>query len=251
MLADQRHQLIRDEIAAKGSVVAGALAARFGVSEDTIRRDLRDLARGGDCRRVYGGAVAPAPCVGALDLRAGHASAAKSRLAQAAVALLVPRQTVFIDSGSTNIAIARAIPPDAELTVATNAVDVAAALSGHPRVDLIVLGGAFDRDSGACTGGATLQAIAQISADLFFLGSCGVDARRGVTAFGAAEAEVKRAMAAASAGVAVAATTDKLGTAAPFRVAAPEAIRHLVVESDAPADLLAGFARLGAAIHRA
>ena len=56
MLTDQRHQLIRDRLAAEGSVLAGELASRFGVSEDTVRRDLRELAKAGHCRRVYGGA---------------------------------------------------------------------------------------------------------------------------------------------------------------------------------------------------
>ena len=161
------------------------------------------------------------------------------------------RQTLFIDASTTNIAIAKAIPADIELTVATNSIGVAAALSGHELVGLIVLGGVFDRDKGACLGGDTLHAIARISADLFFLGACGVDASRGVTAFDSAEAEVKRAMAANSNGIAIAATTEKLATAAPFRVAAPEAISHLIVEKAAPADILAEFERGGAVVHLA
>ena len=128
------------------------------------------------------------------------------------------RQALFIDGGTTNIAIARAIPQDLELTVATNCVGVASALSEHGLVDLIILGGSFDRELGVCVGGDTLRAVAQLSADLFFLGSCGVDASRGATAFNSTEAEVKRAMASNSAGIVIAATTDKLATAAPFRV---------------------------------
>ena len=58
MLTDERHQIIRDRLAAEGRVLAGELAGRFGVSEDTVRRDLRELAKAGHCRRVYGGAVA-------------------------------------------------------------------------------------------------------------------------------------------------------------------------------------------------
>ena len=251
MLADQRRQLIRREIADRGSVVAADLAARLGVSEDTIRRDLRELARSGACARVYGGALAPAPAAGPIGARVASDVAAKLRLARAAVPLLAPGSTVFIDAGSTNLAIAHAIPQEAELTVATNAVDVAAALAGHAGVELIVLGGRFARDLGACLGAEALRQIGQIAADIFVLGSCGVDAGRGATAFDPAEAEVKRAMAAARRAVLVAATTAKLGTAAPFRVAAPEAIRHLVVEADAPADRLDQFAHLGAAIHRA
>ena len=91
--------------------------------------------------------------------------------------------------------------------------------------------------------------VAQLSADLFFLGSCGVDAVRGATAFDSAEAEVKRAMAGNSAGIVIAATIDKLATCAPFRVARPEAIRHLVVDRVASRKVLAEFEKQGSAIH--
>ena len=251
MLTEQRHQFIRGQLAAQGSVLAGELAARFGVSEDTVRRDLRELARAGECRRVYGGAVAAAPYAGPFSVRGDYAVEAKTRLAKAAVTLLCAKQTLFIDASTTNIAIAKAIPADIELTVATNSIGVATALSGHELVELIVLGGVFNREKGACLGGDTLHAIAQISADLFFLGACGVDATRGVTAFDAAEAEVKRAMTANSAGIAIAATTDKLSTAAPFRVAAPEAISHLIVEKAAPREILAAFEGRCTVIHLA
>lgn len=250
MLTDQRHQLILDRLAAKGSVLAGELASHFGVSEDTVRRDLRELAKAGQCRRVYGGAVAAAPFAAApIGLRGGHAVEEKARLASAAAALLSGKQTLFIDGGSTNTAIAKAIPRDLELTIATNSLGVASALSDHPLVDLIVLGGRFVRDLGTCVGADTLAAIEQLGADLFFLGSCGLDASRGVTAFDSAEAEVKRAMARNSAGIVIAVTNDKLATTAPYRVAGAEAIRHLVVEKTAPAAILADFERQGAEIH--
>lgn len=250
MLTDERHQIIRDRLAAEGRVLAGELAGRFGVSEDTVRRDLRELAKAGHCRRVYGGAVAAAPFAAApIGLRGGHAVEEKARLASTAVALLSSGQALFIDGGSTNTAIAKAIPRDLELTIATNSLAVASALSDHPLVELTVLGGRFVRDLGTCVGADTLAAIAQLGADLFFLGSCGLDASRGVTAFDSAEAEVKRAMARNSAGIIIAVTNDKLATAAPYRVAGAEVIRHLVVEKTAPAVILADFESRGAEIH--
>jgi DeoR/GlpR family transcriptional regulator of sugar metabolism len=251
MLTDERHNFIRNELASKGRVLAGELAARFGVSEDTARRDLRELAKAGDCRRVYGGAVAPAPYEQSIGTRLATVSAEKLRLAAAAVKLIEPGQSLFIDSGSTNITLAKAVPSHIELTVATNSLGVAAALAGHQQVKLIVLGGVHNNELGACVGADTLRSISQFNADYYFLGSCGVDAVRGATAFDAAEAEVKRAMASNSASIVVIATTDKLETAAPFRVAGPEAIGHLVVEKDAPAEVLGKFEKQGTQIHRA
>jgi DeoR/GlpR family transcriptional regulator of sugar metabolism len=249
MFTEERHAFIRDQLAARGKVLASELATRFGVSEDTVRRDLRELARTGACRRVYGGAVAAAPYAGPASVREMHASEAKARLAAAAVELILPRQTIFIDAGTTNTAVARAIPRGVALTVATNSVAVAAALADNGSVDLVVLGGAFDRERGALLGGETLRAIGGISADLFFLGACGLDVSRGVTAFDQAEAEVKRAMAANSSGIVIAATTDKLGTAAPFRVAAAGVVTHLVVEKGAPEAVVADFRRGGTKVH--
>ncbi|MEZ2333873.1 DeoR/GlpR family DNA-binding transcription regulator [Mesorhizobium sp. RCC_202] len=250
MLTEERQQLIRDQLAADGRVLAGDLASRFGVSEDTVRRDLRELAKAGQLRRVYGGAVASAPFAAAtLNQRSGYAVEEKLRLAKASVGLLEKGQSLFIDGGTTNEAIARAIPRDIELTVATNSLGVASALAGLPRVELIVLGGCYRPDLGTCVGGDTLAAVAQLGADLFFLGSCGLDIARGITAFDSAEAEVKRAMARNSAGIVITVTNDKLATAAPYRIAGSEAIRHLVVEKTAPAAILADFERQGAEIR--
>ena len=249
MLAEERLDLILRQLAADGRVMAGDLAARFAVSEDTVRRDLRELARAGHCRKVYGGALAPAPRAGPIGVRAQLAPDAKSQLAVAAVQLVSAHQTIFIDAGTTNIAIARALPRHLELTVVTNAPSVAEALSDHPAIKIVMLGGIVDRATGACLGGATLHAISQIHADLFFLGSCGVDASIGTTAFDPGEAEIKRAMAEHSSSLVVAATTDKLATAAPFRVTKPDAITHLVVESGAPPPILASFTEQGSQVH--
>ena len=251
MLTDERHNFIRKELASKGRVLAGELATRFGVSEDTARRDLRELAKAGDCRRVYGGAITPAPQGQSIGTRLATFSAEKLQLAAAAVKLIETGQSLFIDSGSTNILVAKAIPIDVELTVATNSLGVAAALAGHPHVKLIVLGGVHDGELGACVGADTLRSISQFNADRYFLGSCGVDSTRGATAFDAAEAEVKRAMASNSASIVVTAITEKLETAAPFRVVGPEAIGHLVVENDAPDEVLRKFGKQGTIIHRA
>jgi DeoR/GlpR family transcriptional regulator of sugar metabolism len=251
MLTEVRYSYIRDELASKGRVLAGELAARFNVSEDTARRDLRELAKIGSCRRVYGGALAPAPFAEPIGTRLALISEEKMRLASAAVKLITAGQSLFIDGGSTNITIAGAIPRNAVLTVATNSLGVATALAAHHSVKLIILGGVHDTALGTCTGATTLKAVSQFNADFFFLGSCGIDSVRGATAFDAAEAEVKGAMAINSASIVVIATTDKLATTAPFCVAAAETIRHLVIDRDAPLELLSNFEERGTLIHRA
>ena len=244
MLTAQRKQLIQTELDRVGKVLSGELADRFGLSEDTIRRDLRQLAADGLCRRVYGGAVAPS--AGTLDQRHEHLRAEKARLAQAAVRVISPKQTLFIDAGSTNSAIARALPADMGLTVVTNAPDIAAMIATRRDVDLIVLGGAYAPDIGACLGPQTLAGMAGLRGDWLFLGSCGLDAEKGVTAFDQGEGAVKRAMAAVCDHVLAAVTTEKIGTAAPYRVLETENLGVLVAEQGPD---LSTFARHGVEIR--
>ena len=249
MLTRERHHAILELLSANGRVLAGDLAERFGVSEDTARRDLRDLARAGQLQRVHGGALPAAPSVAPLKQRLEQNADAKHKLGVAAAALVSEGQTLFIDAGSTNLAAAQALPTHMRLTVITNAPGVALALSDHPLADVMLLGGRLDRESGGTRGLATVRDIVQVYADLYFLGSCAVDPVFGASAVDGSEAEVKRAMVAQSRAVAVPATSDKLGTAAPFRIVPPSDLIHLVVERDADPDILARFSESGTVIH--
>lgn len=250
MLTDERHDAIRQQLAQTGKVLAVDLAQQFGVSEDTIRRDLRELARQGVCRRVYGGALLPATDQGTLATRSTAFAAQKSQLAEVAATLVQDGQIVFIDAGSTNLAIAHALPRTLALTVVTNAPAIATALSDHPSATIIMLGGLYEKSKGACLGPQTVHEVQQIYADLFILGTCAVDASIGVTALDPAEAEVKRAMLAQSNTLLIAASPEKLGTIAPFKIADVAAIDHLIVDADTPSLHLAQFEAADVQVHR-
>lgn len=251
MLTEERHDVIKALLAANGRVLAADLAVQFAISEDTVRRDLRELAKLGHCRRVYGGALSPAPLPGSMAFRQDVSADAKMNLATVAASLVRPNQTLFIDAGTTNVAIAKALPARMPLTVVTNAPAVLMALSEHEVVTTILLGGTYISDKGACVGGITVNQIGDIYADLLFLGSCGLDPVFGVSAFDPAEADVKRAMVERSAALAIAVTNDKLATAAPFRIALPSAIDHLIVENNSSEAVVSKFEALGTTIHRA
>jgi DeoR/GlpR family transcriptional regulator of sugar metabolism len=248
MLTQERHNIIRHRLAAEGKVMAVQLAAEFRVSDDTVRRDLRDLAAQGLCKRVYGGAILRVEDTTPIQSRKGQDSAEKRAVAKAAAGLASAGQVVFIDAGSTNLLLAQALPRDLDLTVVTNAPLVANALSDHPRARVLLLGGLFDQKRGAALGGATLSAISGIFADIFFIGTCACDPQFGLTAFDAAEAEVKRAMAARSDRLCVVATADKLVTRAPYRVAEAVGITDLVTSGQADAQVLEAFRHLGARV---
>ena len=254
-LPEERQRLIVELLARDGRVVAQDLARQFGASEDTIRRDLRELAAAGLCRRVYGGALPLplplSPAGAALGVRLAQMPGRKQALGTALVALLEAGQTVFVDAGSTNLAALRALPADLRLTIVTNSPLLAAELAGKEAIELIVVGGRVDRRSGAAFGARALRDIAELRPDVYLLGSCALDADSGIAAYGFDEAEFKRALIASARRVVSAATNDKLASGAPFVVAPLRILADLVLEADAPAALASSLKACGVVIHHA
>ena len=180
LLLQQRQRLIQDRLRASGRVLAVDLAQEFNVSEDTIRRDLRELAAAGLCERVYGGALPMAPGSTTLAQRVGEAPERKAALRRCRSCLhQAGTCTVFFDAGSTNLAIAQALPDDLELTAVTNTPLIAAALMDKPGVDLIVVGGQIDRRVGAAVGARAQRDVETLRPDLCILGACGADIEPG------------------------------------------------------------------------
>ncbi|WEX77347.1 DeoR/GlpR family DNA-binding transcription regulator [Sinorhizobium numidicum] len=248
LLLRERKSLIRERLKTEGRVLAADLAREFGVSEDTIRRDLREMAAAGLCERVYGGALPFAPDGGSLSERASLAPERKMALAQASVGFVRPGMTLFLDAGSANLAIARQIEPELSATIVTNTPLIASALMEKPRLDVILIGGTLDRAVGAAVGARAQRDAALLRPDLCILGTCGADAAAGLTAIHFEDAEFKRLIASRSRSVLAAVTTDKLGTAAPHAVIGVEGVSTLVLEADAPEAYVAAFTACGASV---
>ena len=255
-LPQERQRLILDQLGQDGRVVAIELARQFRTSEDTIRRDLRELAAAGLCERVYGGALPTSqmpvsPALAPLTARLDEAADNKRALGEALVSLLPAGQVVFVDAGSTNLAAMRALPVDHALIVITNSPLIAAELASREAVQLILVGGQFDRRVGAAFGTRALHDVADFRPDVYLLGVCAVDAREGIAVFGFDEAEFKRSLIARSRRLVAAATTDKLGTSAPFVIAQAQALTDLVLEADVPETEAQALQQCGICIHRA
>jgi DeoR/GlpR family transcriptional regulator of sugar metabolism len=248
LLLRERKSLIQERLRTQGRVLAADLAREFNVSEDTIRRDLREMAAAGLCERVYGGALPLAPDAGPLSARASLASERKAALARASVGFIERGMTVFLDAGSTNLAIARAIAPDISATIVTNTPLIASALMEKPDLDLILIGGTLDRAVGAAVGARAQRDAGLIRPDLCILGTCGADAEAGLTAIHFEDAEFKRLIATKSRAVLAAVTSDKLGTAAPHAVIGIDAVSTLVLEADAPEAHVAAITARGAGV---
>ena len=229
-LPEERRQLVLEKLARDGKVIASDLSALFGVSEDTVRRDLRDLDEAGLLKRVHGGALPRSPGVASYTVRQRQNVTAKTTIAKAAAALVKQDQVVFLDSGTTTLEVARHLPRDLRATVVTNSPPIAVALSEHPDLTVVMTGGTLNKASLALTGTATLASLAQFRADICLLGICSLHLDAGVTVTDLEEAHVKRAMVQGAAEVVAVTTADKLGTAAPFVVAPLDDLTHLVTE---------------------
>ena len=226
-------------------VNATALAKEFLVSEDAIRRDLRALAAEGKCKRVYGGGLPISPHGVPLEHRLLNDSREKRALALAALSLVSEVSTVFLDSGSTNLALARELPPDRSLTVATNSISIASALLERKNFKVIVLGGEIDRETGAAIGLSAVREAEGLSFDLCFLGACAVSMSLGIGAFLLADAEFKRTLIARSDRTAALVTMDKIETRAPFQVAALAVLDHVVLEGGTSEEIVSAFSNAG------
>ena len=246
-----RRDAIAGRLAQGQSVSAPALAQEFGVSEDAIRRDLRALAAEGRCRRVYGGALPLLPASVPMAARLGEGRERKEALARAAVAGIQPGEFVFLDCGSTNLAVAVCLPEDHDLTVATNSPDIAAALLRRQDLQLILVGGSLDPVVGGCVDAEAVLGVARMRVDRCFLGACSVSAVDGIGAFSYADASFKRRLLSVSRQALVLVTSEKLGACAPHHVAPLEAVAGLVVEQDAPSVELEALALAGATVLKA
>ena len=234
MLRAQRQEWLVDRLRRDGRLVAKDIAVELDVSEDSVRRDLRELAAAGLCQRVYGGALPVSPAVADYATRREVAVASKERVAAAAAALVRPGGVAILDGGTTTLAVVAALPRDLEATIVTHSPTIATALADHTGVEVQILGGRLFRHSMVTCGAAAVEAAQGISADVFLLGVTGVHHETGLTTGDADEAAMKRALSRRAADTFVLASAEKVGAASPFLVLPISDVSGIV--TDAPAD---------------
>ena len=249
MYAEERQQAIAGLVADRGRVAVTAVAERFGVTTETVRRDLAALERAGMLRRVHGGAVPAGLFTVAepgLSERRGARTEQKRAIAAAALDLVPGTNgSVVLDGGSTTAALAELLPGDRHLLAATNSVPIAARLSGTAGVELHVLGGRVRGVTQTAVGETTVRALADLRVDVVFLGTNGISSGHGFSTPDEREAAVKRAMVRAGQRVVVLADSTKLGREHLVRFAALEDVDVLVTDEDADLDVVADLEEQG------
>ena len=235
MLTTQRKKLLLDRLAGEGQIVAKALAQELGTSEDTIRRDLRELAAEGLLQRVHGGALPVSAALGDLAVREQVSIADKVALGRFGASLVKPGQVVILDGGTTALQVARHLAPGLRATMVTHSPTVAVELAHHAGIEILMLGGRLFRHSMVNVGAAVIDAASRLRADLFFLGVTGVHPEAGLSTGDAEEAAVKRALHERAAETVVLASPEKLMAASPFVVAPLAQASLLAVARTTPA----------------
>ena len=245
MLPAQRRDLLLARLERDGRLVAKDLAAELGIAEDSVRRDLRELAAAGLCQRVYGGALPVSPAMADYATRGGVAPDSKQRVAAAAVRLVRPGSTLLLDGGTTALAVARALPADLAATVVTHSPTIAAALVDHPVVEVYVLGGRLFKHSAVTCGAAAAEAAQTVQADIFLLGVTGVHPQAGLTTGDPDEAAMKRILASRAAETYVLASTEKVGAASPYSVLPLSSVSGIITDAAADHAVVVELVRAG------
>ncbi|WP_339421273.1 MULTISPECIES: DeoR/GlpR family DNA-binding transcription regulator [unclassified Pseudomonas] len=232
-----------------GKVTASELVDHFAVSQDTIRRDLGELAAAGLLQRVHGGAL-PRPKDTGKDFftRVGETNEAKRRLARLAADRVQDGQIVLFDSGSTTLQIAQSLPRSIRLTVVTTSPLIAIALADHPDVKVILTGGQLNPATLSTNGHETVRLIQSIKADLLFTGVCALHPQVGISSLHFDEVAVKQALLDSASHVVAVTMADKLGAVEPFVVAPCSHIHTLITEWHVPS--MEAYEQLGLEVLR-
>ncbi|MHA0959718.1 DeoR/GlpR family DNA-binding transcription regulator [Enterobacter cancerogenus] len=232
MLTSQRKQFILDILHADGQVQSKALSLHFGVSEDTIRRDLRELAAEGRLQRVHGGALPASSATAPFAERQTLKVDAKKNVARCGAQLISPGQVVIIDGGTTTSELITFLPQDLNITVVTHSPGIALGLIDHPFIEVILIGGRLYKHSIVTVGAAAVEGIEKIQADLFFMGVTGIHPEAGLTTGDYEEASIKRAFSGRAAETVVLASPEKINGASSFVIGGLSLANTVVVEAN-------------------
>lgn len=251
MLASQRKGYLLRILAETGQVVAKSVSHDLGLSEDTIRRDLRELAGEGRLQRVHGGALPSSPATVDLSGRQRIGSAAKAAIGRAAAMMVRSGQIIFLDGGTTTFQLAKHLPLDLQATIVTHSPTIAMALADHSALEVILIGGRLFKHSMVTVGSSATETIARFRADVYFMGVTGIHPQAGFSTGDLEESYVKRAFIASAAETYVMVSAEKLNTASAYVIGALDAVDGIIVERGIPNHALAVYRKAGLTVHRA
>lgn len=238
-----RHPEILDIARREGKVTVEGLADKFGVTLQTIRRDLTDLAEAGRLERVHGGAVLPSGTTNiGYEERRSLKSEAKRSIARACAAEIPDNISVFLNIGTSTEAVALELMQHENLMVVTNNMNVANIFAGNSACDVILTGGQLRRADGGLVGNLATETIRQFKFDLAVIGCSALDHEGDLLDFDIQEVSVSQAILRQSRKTFLVADQTKLTRSAPARIASLADINTIFTDHPLPSNLAAACA---------
>lgn len=243
MLKEERQAFIIHQINLHNKVLSSDLSAQLNVSEDTIRRDLNELAENGKVLKVYGGALSKSFQHPFRETNV-YARDSKKQIAAKAIKLLQNGMTVLAGGGTTMLELARTMPDSLQCTFFTISPLVALELAERTKADVILLGGKLSRSTNICIGSQVINQLSEIRVDLCLLGTNSLSVDEGVTDSDWEVVQVKKAMIRCANKTAILSIAEKLNSAQKMKVCSLNAISYLVTDLDPAHDGLAKFGQI-------
>lgn len=257
LLDTERRQRVVAHIEAREGATVAELSERFGVSEATARRDIVLLSRQGLVERAHGGAVprrirhTPGVAEPPILERASLQAEEKRRIGGAAARHVRDGETIIVNGGTTTEPMIPHLAERRNLTVITNALNIANGLTAYPAITAILLGGVLRHSSFSLLGLLAEEALANLRADTLFMGIPAIHVDHGLSADDMAEAQMDRAIMAAAREVIVLADHTKFGRVATVRVGPLAGVRRIVTDDGAPPPQVAALRERGIAVDLA
>jgi len=245
MLKQERQAHIVHEVNLHNQVLSANLSQKLNVSEDTVRRDLQELAESGKLIKVHGGALSLSFNEIPAHSQPVYSHAEKRLIAKKAISLIRNDMFVMTTGGTTVIELARALPQDLKATFVSGSLPVVLEYSHHPGIDVIVIGDKVSKNSKITVGGEAITRIGQIRADLCFLGVNAIDPDKGITDNDWDVAQIKKAMIAASQKVVCLSIAEKINTFQPIHVSPISDIDVLITELPPDSPVLEPYRQKG------
>ncbi|MGM9477376.1 DeoR/GlpR family DNA-binding transcription regulator [Pedobacter sp. GSP4] len=245
MVKEERLQIIIDTLKKDSKVRLDQLSTLLNVSEDTVRRDIKELDMQGLLRAVRGGAISHSPVPKHYREREKHNQQHKQVIANKALRFLKDGQVVFFDGGTSVVALAAALPKDLMITVITNSFPVANILEDHPSVDVIFAGGRLHKTAFTTMGQETIDTFRKVRADICMLGICSLHHSMGITSIIYEDAQLNSIMINQAQKTIALSALEKINTVESYYVCPVTDVDVIITETEPENTALAAYRHLG------
>jgi DeoR/GlpR family transcriptional regulator of sugar metabolism len=232
MLKKERQAYILHQVNLHNKVLSSSLCTEINVSEDTIRRDLQELACDGKVIKVHGGALSHSFNHVYFSSNGVYSQSQKKTIAQKAINMIHNGMFVLTSGGTTIIEMARSLPPQLKATFISGSIPAILEYMNHPNIDVILIGDKISKNSKITVGSEAIAQIKQVKADICFLGTNAIDAHQGITDNDWEVVQLKKAMIDSCKKVVCLSIAEKVNKVQPIQVCSLKEIDTLITELD-------------------